>query len=45
MDINRKIKAMTLSLNPTIQSLILHMYVPQMKIRACTVPEKTVTQI
>ena len=26
MDENRKIKAMTLSLNPTIQSLILHMY-------------------
>ena len=26
MDKNRKIKAMTLSLNPTIQSLILHMY-------------------
>ena len=27
MDQNRKIRAMTLSLNPTIQSLILHMYV------------------
>ena len=26
MDKNRKIKAMTLSLNPTTQSLILHMY-------------------
>ena len=26
MDKNRKIKAMTLSLNPTIQSLIQHMY-------------------
>ena len=26
MDKNRKIRAMTLSLNPTIQSLILHMY-------------------
>ena len=26
MDKNRKLKAMTLSLNPTIQSLILHMY-------------------
>ena len=26
MDINRKIKAMTLSLNPTIQSLLPHMY-------------------
>ena len=26
MDKNKKIKAMTLSLNPTIQSLILHMY-------------------
>ena len=26
MDKNRQIKAMTLSLNPTIQSLILHMY-------------------
>ena len=26
MDKNRKIKAMTLSLNPTIHSLILHMY-------------------
>ena len=26
MDKNRKIKAMTLSLNPTLQSLILHMY-------------------
>ena len=26
MDKNRKIKAMTLSLNPMIQSLILHMY-------------------
>ena len=25
MDKNRKIRAMTLSLNPTIQSLILHM--------------------
>ena len=27
MDKNRKIRAMTLSLNPTIQSLILHMYI------------------
>ena len=26
MDKNRKIKAMTLSVNPTIQTLILHMY-------------------
>ena len=26
MDKNRKIRATTLSLNPTIQSLILHMY-------------------
>ena len=26
MDKNRKIKAMTLSLNPTLQPLILHMY-------------------
>ena len=26
MDKNRKIKAMALSLNPSIQSLILHMY-------------------
>ena len=26
MDKNRKIRAMTLSLNPTMQSLILHMY-------------------
>ena len=26
MDKNRKIKAITLSLNPRIQSLILHMY-------------------
>ena len=26
MDKNRKIKAMALSLNPTMQSLILHMY-------------------
>ena len=26
IDKNRKIKAMTVSLNPTIQSLILHMY-------------------
>ena len=26
IDKNRKIKAMTLSLNPTIQSFILHMY-------------------
>ena len=26
MDQNRKIRAMTLSLNPTIQSLIRHMY-------------------
>ena len=26
MDKNRKIRAITLSLNPTIQSLILHMY-------------------
>ena len=45
MDKNRKIKAMTRTLNPTIQSLILHVYVPQLKILACTVPEKTVTQI
>ena len=45
MDKNRKIKAMTLSLNPMIQSLILHMYVPHLKILACTAPEKTVTQI
>ena len=28
MDENRKIRAMTLSLNPTIQSLILHVYTP-----------------
>ena len=41
IDKNRKIKAMTLSLNPTIQSLILHMYVPHLKILACTVREKT----
>ena len=27
MDENRKIRAMTLSLNPTIKSLILHMYI------------------
>ena len=27
MDKNRKRKAMTLSLNPLIQSLILHMYI------------------
>ena len=27
MDKNRKIRAMTLSLNPTKQSLILHMYI------------------
>ena len=27
MDKNRKIRAMTQSLNPTIQSLILHMYI------------------
>ena len=26
MDKNRKLRAMTLSLDPTIQSLILHMY-------------------
>ena len=26
MDKNRKIKAMTLSLNPTVESLILHVY-------------------
>ena len=26
MDKNRRIRAMTLNLNPTIQSLILHMY-------------------
>ena len=26
MDKNRQIRALTLSLNPTIQSLILHMY-------------------
>ena len=45
IDKNRKIKAMTLSLNPTIQSLILHMYVPHLKILACTVQEKTVTQV
>ena len=41
---NRKIKAMTLSLNPTIQSLILHMYTIFEDSRL-PVPEKTVTQI
>ena len=45
MDENRKIRAMTLSLNPMIQSLILHMYISYLKILPCTVPEKTVTQI
>ena len=41
---NRKIRAMTLSLDPTIQSLF-YTCKPYLKILACTVPEKTATQI